>query len=87
MSQRKYHCLQERVLAQISAVSSNNLLGADDVHPGVQRQLTYETAQLLSELSKCCLNHHSARATGKCYQTFKRMQDQQLHFLHTVSLA
>lgn len=81
MSQRKYHGWQERVLTEISAVNSNNLLEANDVHPGVQRQLSYETAQLLSELSKCCLNHHSARVTGKCNQTLKRIQDKRLHFL------
>lgn len=44
ISQRKRHCSEERVLAQISAVNSNILLGADDAHPGVQRQLTYKTA-------------------------------------------
>lgn len=43
--------------------------------------------KLLSELSKCCLNHQSARAKGKCNQAFKRLQDEQLHFIHTVSLA
>lgn len=80
--QRKYHYSEERVLAQISAMNRNNSLGADDTHPGVQRQLTYETAQLLSELSKCHLNHHSARATGKCNQTLKRIQDEWLCFFH-----
>lgn len=82
MSQRKYHCSEERGFAQISAVNSNNLLGADDAHP-VQRQLTYDTAQLLSELSKCRLNHCSARATGKCNQTLKRIQDEWLYLFHS----
>ncbi|XP_075357733.1 astacin-like metalloendopeptidase [Mycteria americana] len=54
MSQRKCHCSEEWVLAQISAMNSNILLGADDAYPGVQRQLTYETAQLLSELVSGC---------------------------------
>ena len=76
MSQRKCCCSEERVLAQISGMNSNILLGADDAHPGLQRQLTYETAQLLSEPGKCHLNHCSARAMGKCNQTLKRIQDE-----------
>lgn len=77
-SQRKCHCLEERVLAQISAMKSNISVGADDAHPGVQRQLMYETAPLLRELGKCHLNHRSARAIGKGNQTLKRIQDEWL---------
>ena len=61
-------------------MNSNNLLGADDAHLGVQRQLTYETVQLLSELGKCRLNHCGATATGKCNQTLKSIQDEWLYF-------
>lgn len=67
---------EKGVLAQISAMKSNISVGAGDAHPGVQRQLTYETALLPRELSKCRLNHRSARAMGKGNQALTRIQDE-----------
>lgn len=61
-------------------MKSNISVGADDAHPGVQRQLTYETAPLLRELGKCHLNHRSARAMGKGNQTLTGIQDEWLLF-------